>query len=77
NTLDVINLLKPYLLSINVKYIKLNNDARLRHRLMVRGHARLKFINVDDFILLNRNVENTLLDVYPNACFNFEVIDNA
>lgn len=77
NAQDVINILKPYLSRVNVNYIMAYSDFSLRERLRKRGHARLVFLEIDEFIRLNRNVENVLLATYPNYCLTFEVINNA
>lgn len=76
NTAEVINILRPYLSLINVKYIKVNSNTCLRERLTERGHERLVFLDVDEFIHLNRNVEITLLAIYPDFCLTFEVMEN-
>ena len=77
NTVEIINILKPYIELTNVKYIKIDNDLCLRKRLIDRGHARLSFFEIDDFIFLNRKVETVLMSLYPNICLTFEVIENA
>lgn len=76
DTVEIINILRPYLASANVKYVKAGSDICLRKRLQQRGHDRLKFLSVDELIHLNRNVEATLLVEYPHVCLTFEVLHN-
>ncbi|MFS1867042.1 hypothetical protein [Vibrio breoganii] len=77
NTSDVIDVIKPFLAQTNVKYIKAESDFQLKERLQQRGHDRLKFLSVSEFIALNRSVEVCVLSEYPNVCLTFEVVKNA
>jgi hypothetical protein len=72
----VVSVIRPHLKNISVKYIYLENDHFLRERLGLRGHARLKFESIDNFIKKNRKVETHLLSMYPVFCNTFEILKN-
>ncbi|PQJ83326.1 hypothetical protein [Aliivibrio sifiae] len=76
NVDEVFKVVFPYLES-KVYFINSANDSEIKKRLINRGHTRLFFINIDDFISINRSVENNVINNLNKYLVDFEVVENA
>ena len=45
----------------------------IKSRMKYRGHKRLRFLPLDDFLDKNNSIEQSLLTKYPDLCSNLIV----
>ena len=64
-----------YLKEIDVQLVESPREAVIVERLMERGHTRLKFLKIGNFIKNNMSVENELLLRYPFLCHSFNKVE--
>lgn len=76
-TLEVINFISPELQEIMVWFIKSPSEYLLKERLLERGHKRLKFVSISNFLKKNMIIENTIVKHYSNLCSEFITSGNA
>ena len=73
NTKDVVSLIANELSKIEIIFLIPSNRNVIKCRMKIRGHKRLKFLNIDDLINKNNLIEQSLLIEYPDLCANFTV----
>ncbi len=59
---------------VNVLFLKSPGSEKIKKRLKDRGHKRLKFLTISNFIDRNEEIEEILLPLYTNSCKDFKVI---
>tara|TARA_Y100000768_G_scaffold358752_1_gene314775 strand:- start:385 stop:954 length:570 start_codon:yes stop_codon:yes gene_type:complete len=59
---------------VNVVFLKSPGLEVIKKRLQDRGHKRLKFLNISNFVDRNKEIEEILIPLYINSCKNFEII---
>ena len=60
-----------------VWFIKSPGEYLLKERLLDRGHKRLKFVSISNFLKKNMIIENTIVKHYSNLCSEFITSGNA
>lgn len=69
----VVNFIMPELKGLVVRLVVAPNQKVLRTRLISRGHKRLKYVSIDDFLRQNCKVETTIRESYPRVCLYTEL----
>ena len=77
HTKDVLDFISYELREISVNFLKSPGHEILQGRLMRRGHKRLQFITITSFVERNTEIEEVLLDSYPDLCNEFKVFEYA
>ena len=68
NPKSVINFIENELRSVEIIFIRSPDLITLRERMLSRGHKRLAFIGIDEFLKKNAEIELCLLERYPTIC---------
>jgi len=68
DTQQVVDFISDELRRINVQFLKSPGHDVIQDRLLRRGHKRLKFVSVTCFAERNQEIEDVLLNLYPNLC---------
>lgn len=68
DTQQVVDFISNELKRVNVRFLKSPGIDVIHERLLSRGHKRLKFLSVTHFSERNKEIEDILLDLYPNMC---------
>ncbi|MEK9779853.1 MAG: hypothetical protein VW894_00030 [Gammaproteobacteria bacterium] len=76
-SLEVINFISPELQEIIVWFIESPEEDLLKERLLERGHKRLRFLSISNFLKKNMIIENIILKHYSNLCLDFVTSGNA
>ena len=59
---------------VNVIFLKSPGSDEIKARLQNRGHKRLQFISLTDFVDRNKEIEKVLIHSYSKLCLDFKVI---
>ena len=72
-TQQVVDFISDELRRVNVQFLKSPGYDVIQGRLVSRGHKRLKFLSVTCFTERNKEIEDILLNLYPNLCEELKV----
>jgi len=75
DTQQVVDFICDELKGVNVQFLKSPGYDVIQDRLVSRGHKRLKFLSVTYFAERNKNIEDILLNLYPNLCKELKVFE--
>tara|TARA_Y100001970_G_scaffold294340_1_gene451021 strand:- start:3943 stop:4521 length:579 start_codon:yes stop_codon:yes gene_type:complete len=75
DTETILNLLREELEKIQVIILKSPNYEVIQERLKSRGHKRLKFLPLSEFIKKNNKIEDLLLSRYSELCQGLKVLE--
>lgn len=59
---------------VNVVFLKSPGSEEIKQRLEDRGHKRLQFLTLSNFVDRNEEIEEILIHSYANFCKDFKVI---
>ena len=68
DTNQIVDFITDELRRVNVQFLKSPGYDAIQNRLVKRGHKRLKFLSVTYFTERNQEIEDILLNLYPNLC---------
>ena len=68
DTQQVVDFISDELRRVNVQFLKSPGYDVIQDRLVSRDHKRLKFLSVTCFAERNQEIEDILLNLYPNLC---------
>ena len=71
----ILDFISGELTNIGVIFLKSPGKEELIKRLKKRGHKRLRFLSVDEFVVTNNAIETYLIHRYPHNCRNFRTLD--
>ena len=71
----ILDFISGELTNIGVIFLKSPGKEELIKRLKKRGHKRLRFLSVDEFVVTNNKIETYLIHRYPHNCRNFRTLD--
>ncbi len=74
DTRTVVEFIFNELQQVNVLFLKSPGSEKIKKRLKDRGHKRLQFLTISNFVDRNEEIEEILIPLYANSCKNFEVI---
>ncbi len=74
DTKVVVEFIFNELQQINVVFLKSPGSEEIKQRLKDRGHKRLQFLTISNFVDRNEEIEEMLMYSYANFCKDFEVI---
>ena len=75
DTQQVVDFISDELRRVNVQFLKSPGYDVIQNRLVSRGHKRLKFLSVAYFTERNQEIEDILLNLYPNLCEELKVFE--
>ena len=76
DTETILNLLREELEKIQVIILKSPNYEVIQERLKSRGHKRLVFLPLSEFIKKNNKIEDLLLSRYSELCQGLKVLEH-
>ena len=68
STNTIVSFLRNELRDIEILFIQSKDSDEIKNRLIIRGHKRLKFNSLNDFVSRNMEIDDILLNLYPNLC---------
>lgn len=71
----ILDFISGELTNIGVIFLRSPGKEELIKRLKKRGHKRLRFFSVDEFVVRNNKIETYLIHRYPHNCRNFRILD--
>ncbi|MBT7275275.1 MAG: hypothetical protein HN886_02330, partial [Woeseiaceae bacterium] len=74
DTTLVIDFIASELQTTDVHYLISPGYDVIHHRLLKRGHKRLKFLHLSSFIIRTEEIEEIMLAQYPKVCKKFKIL---
>lgn len=71
----ILDFISAELSNIGVIFLRSPGKEELTKRLKKRGHKRLRFLSIDEFVVRNNKIETYLIHLYPHNCRNFRILD--
>ena len=75
DTREVVKLIEEELRCIQVLFLQSTSRREIKLRLKNRGHKRLAFFSIDEFIERNHKIELDLIQIYPSSCADLKFIE--
>ena len=74
DTTLIIDFITSELQTTDVHYLISPGYDVIHHRLLKRGHKRLKFLHLSSFIIRTEEIEEIMLAQYPKVCKKFKIL---
>ena len=74
DTTLIIDFIASELRTTDVHYLRSPGYDVIHHRLLNRGHKRLKFLHLSSFIIRTEEIEEIMLAQYPKVCKKFKIL---
>lgn len=76
NKCELLEIIEDEIKNINIILIEQGDKSLIKNRLKVRGHSRLRFYNINDFIFSNKESESFIINVVSFKAKRLKIISN-